>query len=187
MTSQGKRDQRELISEAFTGRQLPKDAAHRAMDKDGKGFARPSTYVAVVPGHEGMLPVDVTEGVSRRKRVNGKIVTQLYCVTRRNSLGVPVGRAFWAESRLVLKRPPKTRVRSASERRRANKRVALQLSLLHTTPGTPLVQGTDRATRIDKPVVDTQVSTALQCAQCGTDVKAFGGQDVAYCPDCKSE
>lgn len=175
-----------LISEGYAKELLPKRSTEiRTADKDRYGFGRNGTYLAYVLAHEGMLPVEVADGVTRRKTVKGKRVTQLYCTTRRNTLGVPAGRMIWADSRLV-QRPAQTRVRGAAERRRANKRKRLQLSDQHTTPGTPLVQGSDRTDRTTAPT--TAQAVTVKCSEgCGTEVKAYGTSGSATCPDCKSE
>lgn len=157
-----------------------------------------TTYVAYVPAHEGSLPVDVVIGASRRKRVKGKWVTQECCYTRRNGLGVPTGREIWVESHLV-KRPAPTHKRGAAERRRDNKRRALQLARMHGTAGR-LSQGSDRTERTEVPrtegqadasqdvtVATVSVANILECQQCWSEVHAPIGADTAICADCKCE
>lgn len=143
----------------------------------------PDTFKGLINARDAVMPVLVTPEIFRVVRKKGRDCWLLHCRTLVASHGVPKGTVIWCDRTMIVRPDPV--VRNTVTKRRRESRLKAQLLKSHQ-PGGRNTQGSDRTERATV-IADTQVSSVVKCSQCGKDVKVFGGQDTAHCPECKSE
>ncbi len=156
-----------------------------------------SEHRAIAHVAEGSLPVLVSEGFDRRKRVNGKSYTLVYCTV---TAGTYRGRVIWVDQRM-LSIPGTMAKRPASARRRDSRRKAQVLA--RQAAGSALAEGADASGKgtpvptqvtdsASKPVVSTRLAEGTAwgtvACSCGNTWDAIGStHSVSYCGQCSGE